>query len=407
MKRFFPAQYRNGLASWSAGITAAVLFVNVLTRDTIWMREWLYCTTHYAFYVIMIGPLLAGLAAIEARNARKYRISASQIHSSRKLITTTFSSILIPALFVYILGALLHFAALIMFHTPFFPGPATLLPVLAAIANLAMQVAVGTFLGWKLPYLLTAGATSLALFFGSISIYATKLDFLINIGGSGGASHIGLSQNTSRLLLQTVLFLLIATTLLLACRSKDPYRKLIPAPSILAIPTLLLLGYSIFNVTDPLVETTDQKAKTICQNHNLETDKEITICLVKGYEDLQEETFESLAPTLNTLEAANVPFPSVYSQVPGKENAIEIQVIGDSDPGQTILNSYFSYDCIEKSPDKQTTFMTLIYLLTSSPELHESIKYDPSVPEKVSKGTETDHLEWIKEAFIELQDCRH
>ena len=399
MKKIFPAQYRNGLASWSAGITAAVLLVNVLTRDTIWMREWLYSTTHYAFYVIMIGPLLGGLAAIEARKAKKHQISAAPIHDTKRLVGATFNSIFIPTLIVYILGALLHFAVLIVFHTPYFPGPATLLPILAAVANLAMQVAIGTFLGWKFPYLLTAGATSLALFFGSISIYTTKLDFLINIGGSGGA-------NTSRLLLQTLLFTLIAATLLLACQSRDPYRRQIPAHGILLLPTLLLSGYLIFNNTDPLVEDNNQKTTTICQDHNLDTGREITICLVKGYEDLQGEVFTSLIHPLNILEAANVSFPTTFTQIHGKENSIEIQAIGDSDPAQTLLNGYFDYECIQQSPDKQATLMTLIYLLSSDPDLREGIKYDPNVPDKVSQGTETDHLEWINEAFSELQECR-
>ncbi|WP_155246940.1 hypothetical protein [Salinispora arenicola] len=187
---------------WSIVIVISVQAFNLFDRDMPWRGEWNWAVDWAGSGLIIIGPLLAGVAAVDGGKMKSERRlpQASLISRPIRAIMGLWLTSAVPAVTAYVLsvGIFLYIAdsATVVPRTP------ALLLILAQASALSAYILLGSVIGRMLGAVVGAPASAV----GAVTIYWSLGrgggDFAPFDVGSATSSLLGLQFSTTYILLQ-------------------------------------------------------------------------------------------------------------------------------------------------------------------------------------------------------------
>jgi len=286
---------------WAAIATAGLLAAHVGMRDFQWMHEWTLSVWQFAFATIMLGPAVAGLAAWKSVScALACADAAASAGRQAAVVWRSAWSVCSWVLMVYLLGFVGVQVAVLSGGPPGTAAPSNYLPVLSASAMLVACASLGAFVGWRMRSYVVPPVLALVCFAGSVALYTTDVSFVSDTGGATG-SLVGLRPNPGRVLLQLLVFGLLALWFIVAA-GKDAYRR--PRDRIglaaLTLATAAVVVGGALRAPERLLQDPHD------QVHCAQADAGPLVCLGPGYGDRASSISAALAEPVHKLRAAGV-----------------------------------------------------------------------------------------------------
>jgi hypothetical protein len=392
----------------SAGLVAlpvllAVLIAQVVFRSRSWTYEWTWAFYQLGFNTVLIGPVVAGIAAWEGSRLASASDAIGTAPRNWRVFLVHWLGVVVWASAAYLAGLSVAVVMVLAQGTPWGPRLADLLSVATAVSLLAAQACGGLVLGWLLGRrLVSAPLAAIGCFCITLWLYVMGPGQFIIVGGATG-SLAGLTPRTQVQLAQ-IAFFLSATlaALLVAGRRKAWGKRSGLAPSILssclaAVATLGVLGTG--------------RTLLVPRNEPLTCVGEAPqVCTAAGYQRFASPAHDVLQPYVAALKDAGVsPLPLRFEQgaVPGMVPTAPFGIDflgGDrSRAVNLIVASYVSKPCSFKSDPRVTTALQGMQWWLSQ---RGGIPYeDDSLPPELTKGTSAQQAAFIRDAVRLLSEC--
>lgn len=382
-----------------------LIAINVLARDKVWAHEWLWGIYNYHFVIILLGPLVAGLAAWEGYQQSKSKDIIDSTGRSLSAAIGSWVSLLAWTYLAYLLGLLLVFAFIVIAGTPGWPGVAVSATLPPALALLAAETAIGYVVGFRTRTPLSAPAVAVGVFTLSILLYLRGGEKFIRVGGAT-ASLVGIEPRASVQVLQTAFYAAIACIALLLCR------QLLRTPDLLAFGPVLgniviiaALGLALARPPSSMF----QPASTAMRC----TSSRPVICLAPGYAQFQARVSSAVMPYWKAFAGVGITTPRRFSQavLPGNPSAASLPlqvVLGDGNFADSALLSWYTPKGCDISASAATvqTFVGLQYWLdvkVMGPQ--PGAESDPQLPDVLKAGSSDQQIAWVRNAVVQLAHC--
>ncbi|WP_142157215.1 hypothetical protein [Cellulomonas sp. SLBN-39] len=237
---------RNGLVMWAALATIAAEISVALQRGMQWRGDLVWTVDWVPVAFIIVGPVVAGLAAIDTAltvQGGSHLFKRPVTRTPAFAVTLAYAAVIGTAHLVVVAGVLVVSA-------PPVGDPGVVLAIMVQLAMLTLFAAIGTTLG-RFVGVVMAGAL------GALSVFA--LLFFASAPGDGlallefgGATlpRIGYAYSPTYLGAQ-LLLLLITTAALLLPRPVDPMHKPRPSRSEVAVAGAALVAVAAGSVLVP------------------------------------------------------------------------------------------------------------------------------------------------------------
>lgn len=296
-----PLRARHLFSVKASPLVLLIAMGNLLLRPHDPLAEVLWTAFSYHFATIFLGPIVAGLAALDGVHLSRSREFICTGVRAPRLLFVIWGQIAASLLVSYVAGmaAVIGLAISNGATTPDARVIATLIP---AAALLTLASAVGLSMGWVSGSWLSAPLATLGFFMILVLGY-TVADSLVRVGGAT-ASMVSIRPRSEVELAQTVLYLGAAS---LALTLASPYAKTrawawMGLSGTAVAMSILFLVPRIGSVLETVVPP------TTCNEHV------ITICLTPEYERYRDELAESLDPLISALRRAGAPTPEMLTQ---------------------------------------------------------------------------------------------
>ena len=215
---------RRSAGRLAAPVMLAVVAAHVLLRGRTWTHEWLWAVYQFGFVVILLGPLVAGIAAWEGwRLSTAGDLLATSLRPRQAAVQTWLATVAWGVL-VYLVGLGTVVVLVLAAGAPGWPDLRVLGAALPPLALLAAEAAVGMLAGWWLRHALAAPAAALGCFGLSLWCYASGPSQFITVGGAT-SSLVGLAPRPGVELAQLLFFAAAAlAAVLMAARPRPSSR---------------------------------------------------------------------------------------------------------------------------------------------------------------------------------------
>jgi hypothetical protein len=392
----------------SAGLIAvpvllAVLLAQVLFRSQSWTYEWTWAFYQLGFNTVLIGPIVAGIAAWEGSRLASAADAIGTAPRNWRVFVAHWLGVVVWASAVYLVGLFVAVVMVLMQGTPWGPRLVDLLSVATALSLLAAQACGGLVLGWLLGRrLVSAPLAAIVCFCLTLWLYLMGPGQFIIVGGATG-SLAGLTPRTQVQIAQIAFFLSAALgVLLLAGRRKAWGKRSGLGPPIATICFAAVATFGVLGTGRTLL---------IPRNEPLTCVGEVPqVCTAAGYQRFAFPAHDVLQPYVAALKDAGVtPLPLRFEQgaVPGMVPIAPFGIDflgGDrSRAVNLIVASYVSKRCSFKSDPRVTTAWSGLqwWLSQRSGTQYE----DPTLPPELTKGTPAQQTAFIREAARLLSQC--
>lgn len=394
--------FRRSVGRIAAPVMVAVVAAHLFLRSRTWTHEWMWAIYQFGFVTILLGPVLAGIAAWEG-----WRLSTSS-----DLLTTSlrprraagmeWAATLAWGLLIYFTGLFVVTVLVRDGGTPGWPDPRELGAALPPIALLGAETGLGMLAGWWVRHALAAPAAALGCFLLSLWFYAAGPSQFITVGGAT-ASLVGLAPRPGLEVAQVLCFVAMASTAVLLVARARPFSAapVVPAgriPVIASGVVLVAAATLLHSYGQDVLEPVD--ARLICVGTTP------AVCVAPGYLSDAARARTILLPFLGRLKAAGVPVPPVFRQgaTPGRLAAAPIDasfLLGDdTEVPFLILNAYVSKSCFDTAPSRlQDEWSDVITWL--DPRATKASKADAGSPDPANPA----ELAVIRKDIADLTAC--
>ena len=387
-------------------VLLAIVVAHIALRPRLWAHEWFWAIYQFNFVTILIGPLLAGVAAWEGWRCSAAADLLDTGAQPRRVAAVTWLATLLWGLLVFVVGLVSVGIIVRVAGTPGAPPLAALASVLPAMGLLAAECAVGLLIGWWVRHVLAAPAAAVGCFLLSLWLYVSGPTVLIEVGGASG-SMIGVSVRVGPALAQLAYFAAVVLLAVLLVGRPRPWSGTPAALASLAPAAtagVLVLGTASILVAQGPNRLQPAPEALVCVGTAPQ------VCVSAGYVRYAAGARAALLPYLSRLTEAGVPVPAKFAQDvnPGGLTVGPIEstlLLGRVDgAGFAVINSYLSKKCpIDQDPSLQTEWNGMIsWLYAGSVPISVD---DASIP-SIVRGPQTPaQLAWVKATMAHLAAC--
>ncbi len=387
-----------GLAGMPALLTLAML--HIFGRARPWVHEWLWSIYQFNFVTVLVGPVVAGLAAWEGARLARHRSLYLVSDRLRLALFASWGAMLTWVTVAFLTGLSVVLALVKSAGTPGLPSLGDLAAVTPAVALLAAEGALGLAIGWRLRSPLTAPGSALLVFLGSLLLYGNGPGQLIIVGGATD-SLVGLSPRPGLQVAQVTFYVLFGIASIVLAAPQVETRRLNRASGPLALVLVVLAALVVVTRGgSPLApRTTDLR----CYGTGP------TVCAGPGYARLLPEARTALLPYVAALERAGVVVPERFEQgqEPGTVTVAPLSIGllgGRRDEAPLLLMAAYSRkDCDASNTDVLQTQAALLYWLTA--QVDSRAPTSPMLPNVLRNGSPADQQLWVRQAVAVLQRC--
>ena len=387
-------------------VLLAIVAAHIALRPRLWAHEWFWAIYQFNFVTILIGPLLAGVAAWEGWRCSAAADLLDTGAQPRRVAAVTWLATLLCGLLVFVVGLVSVGIIVRVAGTPGAPPLAALASVLPAMGLLAAECAVGLLIGWWVRHVLAAPAAAVGCFLLSLWLYVSGPTVLIEVGGASG-SMIGVSVRVGPALAQLAYFAAVVLLAVLLVGRPRPWSGTPAALASLAPAAtagVLVLGTASILVAQGPNRLQPAPEALVCVGTAPQ------VCVSAGYVRYAAGARAALLPYLSRLTEAGVPVPAKFAQNanPGELTVGPIEstlLLGRTDgAGFAVINSYLSKRCpIDQDPALQTEWNGIIsWLYAGSVPISVD---DASIPSIVRGPQTPTQLAWVKAAMAHLAAC--
>ncbi len=178
---------RRSLASTALPAYGLVIAAHLVLRPTRWRSEWMWTFDAYNFVVMLLAPVLAGVACWDGA---RWSASRPQIESSGRTAAAfarLWAAHAVVALGAFAAGLTVAVVRTITGTAPGLPGWRPIVSVLPALALLGAAIALGLGVGWRTRRALLAPLVAMAAFGLMIVGYTAAPGLFVHVGGATGS----------------------------------------------------------------------------------------------------------------------------------------------------------------------------------------------------------------------------
>jgi hypothetical protein len=388
---------RRGVGLLSIPALAAVFALHLVARGRPWVHEWLWTFDAHAFSVMLVGPVVAGVAAWDAaRWARSHHLAAVARRPGAPLVGSWGAITLVAwAGYGVALAATVVYAA--TSGAPGWPGVWAWSTVLPVLAVLALCAAGGAALGWRARRPLVAPVAAVVAFGLLVASYTTLPGLFLQVGGAT-ASLIGLAPRPALQAAQ-VLWAASAAALLLR-RAGWPSPASGGARVATVVFALVVAASTVWVLSLGGDRFGEVAVRTSCD------DGSPSVCLVAGYEHLREPLHRRYDPAAAALEATGLADVRLVTQDPAATGPGIVRIYQRPRDVEDVVASLMPLlapgDCPEdESHDRFLRWLAVHDWLAS---IVSGQPVDPSAPPVVRAGGEPARR-WVRAAVADLRAC--
>lgn len=391
---------------FTAPVMLAVVAAHLFLRNRTWSHEWMWAVYQFGFVTILLGPLVAGVAAWEGwRLATAADLLTTSLRPRRAAlqawVATLAWGLLAYAVGLVVVGVLVKVAG-----TPGFPDVRVIGAALPPVALLAAEGALGMLAGWWVRHALAAPAAALGCFLLSLWFYTGGPSQFITVGGAT-ASLVGLAPKPGLELAQVLCFAAAGALALLLIGRPRP-RSAAPAPPGERIPLacgaaiLVAAAGLLLSRTGNVLEPVDAELSCVGSAP--------AVCVAPGYLSDATSARAVLLPYLVRLRADGVPVPATFSQglTPGHLTSGPVDatfLLGDhSGAPFLVLNAYLDKACFDVASSRVQDEWSAV-LAWLDPGTAKGPAGDPGIP-AIARGPSTPaQRAWVRQAVADLSAC--
>ena len=380
----------------------ALVLLNTLLRSMAWRHEWMWAVYQYNFTVMLLGPLLAGVAGWEG-----YRLARAQpfLTSHQRpvaLLVATWGALFAWCTVAFALGLLLVLAIVYGSKTPMVIGLPEIVTPVPALGLLALECAGGLVAGWLSRNKLAAPLATITVFLASLLLYAGDLSAFVTVGGATG-SLIGLRPKLGTQVSQTI-FYCMATGLVVALGAWLATWYRTPRWPIVALVALLSLASAVHLATRSPLYLEARPGDVVCSGSHPQ------ICLGRSYTRFEPHVRKNLKPYVEAVESIGLQSPASFRQgAPATSRNIgELAldtITGSKEPLlDAFLGTYYGSRC-ELTPGSamEKNYSNARYWLAQA--AGDASYDDPVVDPVLVKGTPEQRESVARAAFAGLMTC--
>ena len=397
---------RRSVGRTAAPVMLAVVAAHVFLRGRTWTHEWMWAVYQFGFVVILLGPLVAGVAAWEGwRLSTAGDLLATSLRSRWAMVQAWLAT-LAWGLLVYAAGFVTVVLLVLAGGPPGWPDLHVLGAMLPPVFLLAAEAAVGMLVGWWLRHALAAPAAALACFGVSLWCYAAGPSQFITVGGAT-SSLVGLAPRPGVELAQVLCFAAVALVAVLLAARPRPYSP-VPSARSERVPAAVS-GVVLVAAVGLLSSQSDNVLEHVGAQLSC-TGRAPSVCVAAGYRSEAAGARAALLPYVERLRAAGAPVPVSFAQdvQPGRVTAGPVDasfLLGDrSEAPFLVLNSYLDKDCFASAPSSlQDEWSAMITWL--DPRIAKGSGGDGGLP-VVARGPSTPaQRAWVRRVIADLSAC--
>ena len=291
---------------WAAPVFSAIIALHLSLRGTEWMHEWLRTVLMVSFACVFLGPLAAGIGAVEGgRWARaEFMRAVDRPHSSTAVrawgALVAWLVLPIPAAFVAA-GAVAKLRGL-----PGLPSPADLAQLATAELLVVGWTSMGFAIGWRArAHFVVAPFVTGVAFSSTIALWGSRT-MIVNTGGTF-TSLVGMQVNPWVIRAQATFWIgaTAGAIALLASR-----RQLRGATALGCIAVLVMVfGAQLGTRSDGLTFARGPAALRCAP-----IDPGVPLCLAPGYESRRGTVAETIEAALGPWRRNGLPVPNRITQ---------------------------------------------------------------------------------------------
>jgi hypothetical protein len=381
---------------------AVLILLNSLLRSMAWRYEWMWAIYQYNFTVVLLSPLLAGVAAWEGYRLSRSSAFLTSHHRPFALLAAAWGALLAWCVTAFVIGLALVLGIVALSGSPLTIGIPEIVTPVPAVALLAAVCAVGLTAGWLSGSKLTAPLAAVTVFLASLLLYASDFSEFITVGGATG-SLVGLQPNVPIQMSQTAFFALAAAlAIIVGAFLASWYRS--PRWPVVAVAAILTVASAYhLSTSGPLYLEARHGDVTCSGSHP-------SICLGRSYTQFEPELRTSLRPFVTAVENLGIRAPSSFRQDAVLSSHTTGQISLDTMHGDKdllvdmFLGTYYSPRCqMEPGSKMEKDYMNARYWLARAAGAHAID--DPTVDPLLIKGSSRQQDAIARAAFRGLMTC--
>lgn len=379
----------------------ALILLNTLLRSMSWRHEWMWAVYQYNFTVILLGPLLAGVAGWEGYRLARASDFLSGHHRPVALLTAVWAALFAWCAVAFAAGLAIVLAVVAISGAPLHLGLAEIVTPVPAFALLAAESAAGLVAGWLAHSKLAAPMAAISVFLGSLLLYAGNFSEFITVGGAT-SSLVGLQPKLSIQASQTTFYCLAVVLAITVGSWLSSWYRAPRWPAVMMVSVLTATSAVVLSMSSPLY-LEKREGDVACSGAHPE------ICLGYSYANLEPEVRDSLTPYVKAVEEIGIKPPASFRQdASSSRNVGQLSldtITGSKDViPDMFLGTYYGSQCeIVPGGDIEKSYSNARYWLTSTVGTGE--QYDPVVDRVFVKGTPEERASAARAAFATLMAC--
>ncbi|MFD4242810.1 hypothetical protein ACFWP3_14585 [Streptomyces sp. NPDC058525] len=395
----------------SLGRTAFPFFLllvvlNTLLRPMAWQHEPMWAVYQYNFTVMLLGPLLAGVAAWEGHRLSRADAFLYAHHRPLAMLAAAWAALTAWSAAAFLLGLALVLGLVAWSGTPPVLGLPELLTPLPALTLLGLACAVGLTAGWlggdggKL----AAPMVAIAVFLAFLLLYAGDLSEFVMVGGAT-SSLVGLRPKAGTQTSQVAFYLAATLLALLAGAWSAALHRLRPRHLLAAVATAVLCALSAGHLAAAHPLYLEARPGDVrCHGTRPE------ICLGRGYTSYEPHLRANLTPLVRAMTRLDLPAPASFRQDALRSTTDTGQLSPDTVTGDRellldmFLGTYYGSDCaIEPGSTMERNHVNARYWLAEA--LNVAPYEDPALDPRLTSGTTPERISAARAAFQGLATC--
>ncbi|HEY8982517.1 MAG TPA: hypothetical protein VIU15_23375 [Streptomyces sp.] len=395
---------RRSLGRVAFPVFLALVVLNTVLRTMTWRHEWMWAVYQYNFTVMLLGPLLAGIAGWEGYRLAKAQSFLLSHQRPIKVLASATLALWAWCAFAFLLGLVMIGGIVISAGTPWQAGVHELVTPLPALLLLLAECAIGVIAGWLSGSKLAPPLAAIVVFLASLLLYSGDLSEFVMVGGATG-SLVGLEPKMATQAWQCVFFFLAALIVILGGAWLATWYRIPrwPVMSIAAVVTAVA-AVQLGSVSPLYLEA--RKGDVVCQGSVPE------ICLGRSYQHYEPHLRVSLMPLEKAITGLGLQAPIAYRQDALTTKAGTAQLGLDTITGtdkdvlvDMVLGTYYGSACtIEPGTQMEKNYSNARYYLAKS--VHASADPDdPVLDPKIAHGDAAQQKDVARKAFHGLITC--
>lgn len=291
---------------WAALLCAAIIALHLGLRTAGWRYEWLRTVLIVSFACVFLGPLAAGVGAVEGGRWARARLTRAidRPHEAIALrawaALATWLAFPIPVAFLVAAG----FAK--ANGLPGSPSPVDLAPIVTADSLMVGWMTIGFALGWRSrAHTILAPFVTAVAFAITLALWGSRA-MIVDTGGTFD-SLVGMRMSPWVLRGQATFWFgaILLGLVLLATRRHRPFVSALGFIALLA----MTLGVQFGLRADGLTFT-----RGAARLHCVPIDSGIPLCLAPGYERFRPATASAMEAALGPWSKNALPLPDRITQ---------------------------------------------------------------------------------------------